>query len=193
MTDEEQKELNKKMENRDIYIEDDLNPIKDLIDKGADINHQDPYGHTPLLLSIIYCNYNLAKYLIEYGVNLDYQNTRGILSHGTAIHQLIHYRDRSRSRRVHNITGYNVKMMEILKLLLEYGAATDIKNRIGDNVLMFAKKRNQNESIEILEDHIFQKKLLIVHKRLALGKLFYSSLGENMMEEGLYEKISSFV
>jgi len=80
--------------------------------------------------------------------------------------------------------------IKILKLLLESGA--DIKNNRGDNSLTFAKNITQNETIEILEEHIFQKKLLIVQKRLVLGKLFYSSLGKNM-EEGLYEKISSFV
>ena len=46
---------------------------------------------------------------------------------------------------------------------------------------------------ELLEDHIEKKKLLLVQKRLALGKLFYSGLGKVLVEEGLYEQISSFV
>ena len=42
-------------------------------------------------------------------------------------------------------------------------------------------------------DHIYQKKLLLAQKRLLVGKLFMSDLGSNLMEEGLYEKISFLV
>jgi len=56
---------------------------------------------------------------------------------------------------------------------------------------MIIKKHGYTSSL--LEEHIFKNKLLLVQKRLALGKLFYSSLGKNLVEEGLYEKISSFI
>jgi len=47
--------------------------------------------------------------------------------------------------------------------------------------------------LQLLEDHIVQKNLEKAQKRLELGKLFYSSLGKNLVEEGLYEKISSLI
>ena len=58
------------------------------------------------------------------------------------------------------------------------------------NQIKYSKKTLH---IKILEEHIeliYQKNLLIVQKRLSLAKSFNSKLGENLLEEGLYEKIS---
>ena len=228
-----QEKLNDKITSHKRYREGNINPIKYLVDKGADINHIGPDYYTPLMLSIRYYNYSLAKYLIDNGANIDDQ-CRGVGD--TPLHMVIFYAGPFRmccqtktllphygqrhfecyTKRANSALGeLNGKCSQhqtgselsvsckplqrqsqallVLKLLLESGADIDIKNYKGKNSLTFAKNIAQNESIEIIEDHIFQKKLLIVQKRLVLSKLFYSSLGENMIEEGLYENISLFV
>jgi len=95
---------------------------------------------------------------------------------------------------------YKVSPLPGMKLLLDHpDIDIDLVNNgylSGQTALgLLTSVLGENDilKIELFEDHIFQKKLLIVQKRLALGKLFYSSLGENLVEEGLYEKISSFV
>lgn len=132
-------------------------------------------------------NYDIFKLLIENGVNIDQQN-----KHGDTI-----------SMRVIS-ESYNKKWLE---LLLEYGANIDIKNNKGFTLLMWAKstllmwtksfhvrtvmfREITTMKVELLEEHIFQKKLGIAKRRLALSKLFYSDLGKNLVEEGLYEQIS---
>ena len=42
-----------------------------LISKGADLNNRDVYGYTPLLWSLYYGYYDLAKALIEKGADVN--------------------------------------------------------------------------------------------------------------------------
>ena len=52
---------------------------------------------------------------------------------------------------------------------------------------------NNNGPVGLIEEHIRLKQALKQARiNLVLGKLFYSDLGSNLMEEGLYEKIGLF-
>jgi len=184
MTDEEQKLLDIQLvkacchydQNRTLPI------IKELIDNGANVNYVDDRGRCPLNMAGLFNNYDIFKILIENGANIDYQNQFGDTMSMHVIRE-----------------SYNEKWLE---LLLESGANIDIKNNQGFTLLTLGKSFKRKTSIfrlittkkiEILEEHIFQKQLAIVQKRLAVGKLFNSNLGENLLEVGLYEKISKLI
>jgi len=162
-----------------------LDDVKELIDMGADINYQDVDGQSPLIILSTATNhtnhtnhttnhnYNACKFLLESGADVDIQNQYG----NTAL--------------MHSIHDIN-----IMKLLLEYDPDIYLVNVLNENVLKMCKKSEYKpgllEQSELLEEHI-EKKLVIVQKRLLLGKLFYSVLGSNLVEEGLYEQISLIV
>jgi len=147
----------------------DINLIRDLILKGADVNYL--IWHTPLILATMYDRPDVCSLLLESGANVNLQNNTG----NTA---LMH------------VMGPNKR---ILKLLLEYDADINLANKNNLNALTLYKNNEYKEYVEILEEHIEKKKLLIAKKRLALSKLFNSNLGENLLEEGLYEKISILI
>jgi len=87
-----------------------------------------------------------------------------------------------------------------MKLLLQYGANVYLQDISGKTAINYAAAfavLHSHKGVEkalyklqLLEDHIFQKNLEKAQKRLVISKLFYSSLGKNMLEEGLYEQIS---
>ena len=171
--------------NRDISLRPQslytLNDVKELIDTGADINYQDVDGQSPLIIlsratntnHTTNHNYNTCKFLLESGADVDIQNQYG----NTAL--------------MHSIHDIN-----IMKLLLEYDPDIYLVNVLNVNVLKMCEKSEYKpgllEQSKLLEEYI-EKKLVIVQKRLLLGKLFYSVLGKNLVEEGLYEQISLIV
>jgi len=157
--------------------------IKQLILKGANVNYHDKHSLiTPLTLAVAYQKYDLCKLLVENGANVNQLNGSG------------------NTLLMSCVGGYvPSRNIDIMKLLLEYGADSDFINKDGKTVLMFCKDYNKHynihlqDNVEILEEHIFQKQLAIVQKKLLIGKLFYSDLGKNLVEEGLYEKISLII
>ena len=54
-----------------------LDDVKSFIAKGVDINADDGYGNTPLILAAQNGNYAIAKYLIDNGADIDAQNNDG--------------------------------------------------------------------------------------------------------------------
>ena len=144
----------------------DINIIKELILNGADVNYIPLYpGLPPLSIASMYGLRDVCNLLLDNGAN-------------------VNYKDRQKQTALLFSTSVNI---EIMKLLLEYGSDAE------EVVLKLAKKRNKTLHIEILEEHIFQKKLILVKKRLALSKLFYSDLGKFLMEGCLYEDISLLI
>ena len=147
--------------------------VKEIIGKGADINYLDNYhAHTPLIISVLYHNYNLCNYLIEKGADIDFQNIYGNNALSCSVY---------------------IDKITFIELLLDQGANIDLKNNLHMTPLIIANNRGRKKSIEILEKHIIQKKLLIVHKNLSLGKLFMSDIGSYLVEEALYEQISLLI
>jgi len=169
----------------------DINIIKKLILDGANVNYvpRSP-GQTPLLIASMYGLMDVCKLLLKNGANVNYQTSprkfplqRLVITARGVVSKL------SAAGYTALIVSISVHI-DIMKLLLEYGADVEAVN---GEALKFAQKRKKIEHIELLEEHIFQKKLGIVQKRLALSKLFYSDLGKNLVEEGLYEKIGLLI
>ena len=180
--DEKQEELNKRLIELCRYSW-KLEKIKGLIDEGADINYQTENGFSPLIVGVSWHNHDVVEYLLKNGANVDLQDASGWTS------------------LIHSIFGNDIKNM---KSLLQYGANVDLQDISGKSAINYATTFPVLHShpkgvekalykLQLLEDHIEKKKLLLVQKRLALGKLFYSGLGKVLVEEGLYEQISSFV
>ena len=143
--------------------------IKELIVNGANVNYVTRLNQTPLLIASMYGLTDVCKLLIKNGSNVNYQNKY--------CYTALMFSTRS--------------TIEIMKLLLESGVDSYSVNALC--ALNLARKFKKMEHVELLEEHIFQKKLLLAQKRLLIGKLFYSDLGKNLVEEGLYEKISLLV
>ena len=85
------------------------------IDAGTDLNAREEYGgSTPLILGSIYNQVDTVRQLLQAGANIDLQNANG----GTSLH--------------HACFFCNPNVVEIL---LENGADTDVKDRFGHTAL----------------------------------------------------------
>ena len=157
---------------------------KDLIEKlilnGANVNYHNKSSlRGPLTYACVYKCYGLCKLLLENGAEVDQLNRDGSNLLMVCAHNRV-----------------------IVKILLEYDIDTEVVNTQGSSVMDFfvpfpghgtGGLRRWYDNTDLLKEHIHQKNIERIHKRLTLGKLFYSDLGKNLMEEGLYEKISFLV
>lgn len=55
----------------------DLDKVKQLLEKGADIEYCDPFGNTPLLNAAWVASEELATYLLSIGANINHINNEG--------------------------------------------------------------------------------------------------------------------
>ena len=58
-------------------IGDNLDVVKFLLEKGADIEAKDTYGNTPLILASVYNRFEIIKLLLEKGANIEAKNNYG--------------------------------------------------------------------------------------------------------------------
>jgi len=66
-----------KDENR-LHKNDYLDMIQFMIDHGADINHPDLHGVTPLTKSAVFCDVELFKYLVKHGGDINFVSEKGV-------------------------------------------------------------------------------------------------------------------
>ena len=52
--------------------------IRELIEKGADVNHVNKWGNTPLIMAVIFKDIPLIKFLIEKGADSSFKNKKGL-------------------------------------------------------------------------------------------------------------------
>ena len=124
-------------------VKDNSPIIPFLLAHGADPNINDLTNISPLQHAIISIKDGTAKYLIEHGAN-------------------IHNADRHRNTPLFDAVFYN--RIEVVKLLLEKGAWTDIdKPRMGGKTPFFIA-RDQNRNVELI-------KLLESYKKSSKMKL----------------------
>lgn len=108
-------------------ISDNMEAVKQHIAAGSDLNVRDPFGgSSPLISAAVFGKTEMAKVLIDAGVDLNFQNSDG----STALH-----------------TAAFFCRPEIVKLLLEKNVDRTIKNKYGatayDNVaLPFAQMKD---------------------------------------------------
>lgn len=103
--------------------------IKDLLDKGADINAHNEWGLTPVMLAAQY-NHSVAvlKALIEAGAD---------------IHEA---EPKYRSNALH-LAANSSKNPKIIEALLDAGANIDARNYLGETALIMAVNSNDETKI----------------------------------------------
>ena len=102
-----------------------------LINKGADINIKDNYGKTALMYALEVGNTDIAKLLIDSGANINIKDNMGF----TAL-----------------IYATNRNKKDMVELLIIKGV--NIDNYNGNIILNWAKQRNYNDIVKLIEDRI---------------------------------------
>jgi ankyrin repeat protein len=96
-------------------VTDNLEAVKQHIAAGSDLNIKDPFGgSSPLITASVFGKEQAAKFLVEAGADINYQNNEG----STALH-----------------TAAFFCHPEIVKLLLDNKADKAVKNKYGATAL----------------------------------------------------------
>jgi len=109
-----------------------LNLVKDLVSKGADVNHQDDYGWTALMIAAWNRHLDIVKYLVKEGkANVNIENKYG-------------YTALMKAAR----NGY----LDIVEYLVKAGANVDQQDQYGDTASTLAARKNHLNIVKILAD-----------------------------------------
>jgi len=108
--------------------------VSNLIRKGAPINELDNRGRTPLYLSSLYGNYEIAELLIRNGANVSIQS-------------------RWKSAATPLMVAAQSGNMQIVQLLVNNGAMIDEKSKAGNTALHFAAWTMNVEIVKYLLCH----------------------------------------
>jgi len=125
------------MDNRDVFRackNENLQIIKNYLDRGGDIEVTNKLGNTLLMLTVLYGNINAVEILLENGANVDIKNGNTPLI-------------------ITAIFGY----IDIAKVLLENGANTEVKNNDGRTFMDILDDKVKVEIIEVMEDIRYRK------------------------------------
>ena len=136
----------------------DILEVKNLIDKGADVNSTSTSGDSPLMLAASRGFANIVKLLLERGANIHYRSQYGdtalfsalysgkpetvkvLLEHGADVNERNFYR--GDSILMQTILYYSDSPrgegQAILGMLLDRGADVNIRNRQGRSALFYA-------------------------------------------------------
>ncbi len=108
----------------------ELDIIKIILDKGADVNVTDEKGNTALCKTAANGNYDKVQLLLDSGADLQHQNPQG------------------RSALLEAVAGGNYK---IASLLIEKGADMDVVDKAtGETVFSIAEKNGDSEMKTLL-------------------------------------------
>ncbi|GIY01799.1 caseinolytic peptidase B protein homolog [Caerostris darwini] len=140
--------------------------IKKLVKRGADVNHRHPYGWTPLQVAAMNGNLKVVEELLKLGAdpNLgDHFSSVYEVAKEKRVHPLEVWstREEEFSGRLNtratfaNCTALHYAVLndsvEIVELLLKYGANPTIQNGVGHMPVHYAKEDSKME--EFLNDH----------------------------------------
>jgi uncharacterized protein len=109
----------------------DVQAVKNLLDKGVDVNSRSSTGSYPIHAGAVNNNKDMLDLLIAKGANLGVQNKEGDTPLICA-------------------TKYGGGKEATVKLLLEAGAYSGIADKKGKTALDYAKEKEQKKAIELL-------------------------------------------
>ena len=121
----------------------DYQKVELLLTLGADPNHENDFGKTPLYYGIEYGGLEVVKLLVESGadVNHKYKKSKDLPLESLIIHGM-------RTPLMHAAQHSNV---DVLKYLLKKGADLKEIDEVGDNALDYAIRGNKLQNIRFLK------------------------------------------
>ena len=146
-----------------------IDKVKELLDKGVNVNARRKFGGTPLMAAVfggfIPVDINLVKLLLEYGADVNAQNYLGTSVLMFAVHSenvnLVKYllkinvdinaQDTNGDTAL-IYSAWLCRDSDVIKLLLQNGADVNIKNKEGKTAIDIARERRYvGEIIRLLE------------------------------------------
>ncbi len=144
---------------RNAVWEGNLQLIKQLLKKGADINHQGSYGAgemTPLGAAVKWRHFRVVKYLVSHGADVNEPSFIGY----TPLEIAVKY-----------------KNLRCMKYLVSHGAEISLKDSYGNFPLSYAARKGELRIVRFLVSHGAEISLKDSYGETALGEaLFYHHL-----------------
>ena len=147
MSPEQQQKLDKQLIDTIGY--DNLNEVKNLIRKGANVNARDRWG-IPFLLRALPRHQEIAKYLITNGADVNTKTS----DDNTVLMRAAHY-----------------GLFDLVKFLVQNGADINIVNDNNDTALSIAQGRGHNNIVDFLKDpqQYYRSRQLVIIKDTKAG------------------------
>ena len=143
--------------------------VETLLKHGANPNHQNKNGQTPLMYACMNWNVEIVKMLLEHGADIYQTNKRKLplIFFATMkddenanleiikmlVDKGIDINQQEKDERTTLMTVSARGHLNLWKWLLEHGANVNIKNNEGKTALMFAKENNQDDMIKLLQEY----------------------------------------
>ena len=118
----------------DAVREGDIERVRDLLDKGADVNARYENDHTVLMKAVGKGHVRIVQLLLNVGADV---NARDM--HGHTALMIASWKD-------------HINYINIVKLLLEKGADVNVKDRYGNTTIIFAVRYSHPEIVKLLLD-----------------------------------------
>ena len=134
----------------------DIETVRDLIKRGADINARDSSGNTPLGYAAMAGNSDIYELLIKNGADFDLfdcsaagdlQRVKELIADKADINAINRYGSTALL-----LASWD-KGVEVMELLLNNGANIDLQNDQGRTALMSAAKNGQKKAVELLLEY----------------------------------------
>ncbi len=141
--------------------------VKELVDKGANVNERSEHGTTPLMMAVISGNEKLVQYLIQNNADIKAKNNNGASVFGycflcrndnyNIVKMLLDMGIDANNPSPSGMTSLMAASMrgyiKSMKLLLEKGANVNAKENNGYTALMGAAWSGNTESVQLLLDN----------------------------------------
>jgi len=139
-----------------------IDKVKFLVERGADLNVIDGYGHTPLMIASGYGKMSIVQYLVEQGADIHKKNAKDytalLLSskygHFSIVRFLVENGANLQDKNYKGDNALHLCMrygnLDIIKYFIENGIDKDGKDNKGYNILMLAAYYGFTEIVQYL-------------------------------------------
>ncbi len=114
------------------HLNDPSDTVKVLLDHGAQVDLQDKYGKSALILASMCGHFETVHMLLDHGARVD-----------------LRIKGRVSALMFASYFGHT----EVVRILLDYGAQVGLQDEYGDYVLKLAQDKGHHEVVQLLLDH----------------------------------------